>query len=132
MLGCTAGLMGLAGVFHCELRLKVIPAVPPVGNGFSKLLLKVRLSAATLRRNPPVCVNVVGEMPSGVSVRFQIKEVFQRESNLDSDVSILVATIAGSSAKTRIASALTTAAPWEPPKVSFANPGFVGYPMLTV
>src|SRR5260370_8726420 len=132
MLGCTAGLMGLAGVFHCELRLKVIPAVPHVGNGLYKLLLKVRLSVGTFRRNPPVCVNVVGEMPSGVSVRFQIKEVFQRVSNLDSDVSIPVATIAGSSAKTRIASALTTAAPWKPPKVSFANPGFAGFSTPTV
>src|SRR4029077_7644401 len=110
-LGCTAGLIGLAGVFHWELRPKVMPATPPVGNGFSKVLLKLRLSAATLRNGLGVCVNVVGEMPSGVSVRFHNKEVFQSVSNLESEISMFVAVMAGSRANTRIASSPTKAEP---------------------
>src|SRR6516225_2904303 len=125
MLGCMAGLIGLAGLFHCELRPKVMPATPPVGSGFSKVLLSDKLSAVT---SPKLGarVNVVGEMPSGVSVRFHNKDVFQRVSNLESDVSILVAVMAGSSASTRMASAPEIAVPWKPAMASVANPGVAG------
>src|SRR5262249_44714036 len=64
-----------------------------------------------------------GAVPVGVSVWFQVTELFQTASNLDNETSMLVSVMAGSRARTRMESGLATLPPPKPPRPSEAIPG---------
>src|SRR5262245_22297033 len=85
--------------------LKVTPAVPPVGNGLSRLLVKVAASVLMAFSAPArPAWKASRAVPMGRSVVFQIMLVVKKVSNLDSAESMPRALIAGLRASTRMLS----------------------------
>ena len=96
----------------------MIPATPPVGNGFKMVEFKEESKVSIEFKPPEEVTKLSSAVPIGRSVLFQLILEVHTASNLDRDFSISLPIIAGSSANTRIASEPPAPLPVKLTKVS--------------